>query len=213
MLFGSDTDLFSINYVISYIVVCEFLFFLKTKKKNEINELSTISLSIVFTLGLIGLYKLSSNLIVEKKIFWLSSDYALSSWSILEFPTLILPVFYILVSLYTRIIKSSVALRYNSVDRLFDYLSNNLLYIYMVCLFLRTIAGGVTDLQILGSSELVQVDNIISIIIKFTIFSIITRLLIRFLPSIIDFKRRDLTPLILILGFNIVLVHFLKGGL
>ncbi|WP_372655231.1 hypothetical protein [Halobacteriovorax sp.] len=213
MLFGSDTNLFNINYVICYVIVCEFLFFLKTKKKNEINELSTISLSIVFTLGLIGLYKLSSNLIVEKKIFWLDSDYALSSWSILEFPALVLPMFYILVSLYTRIIKSSVALKYNSVDRLFDYLSNNLLYIYMVCLFLRTIVGGVTDITLIGSAEYTQIDTLISIIIKFTLLSVITRLLIRFLPSVVDFKRRDLTPLMLLITFNIVLIHFLKGGL
>lgn len=213
MLFGSDINLFNLSYVISYLVVCEFLFFLKTKKKNEINELSTISLSIVFTLGLIGLYKLSTNLIVDQKIFWISSDYAISNWSILEFPALILPMFYILVSLYTRVIKSSVALRYNTVDRLFDYISNNLLYIYMVCLFLRTVVGGVTDIRILGSADSSQIDAFISIVIKFTILSIITRLLIRFLPSVIDFKRRDLTPLLLVIGFNIVLVHFLKGGL
>ncbi len=213
MLYGSDIFLFDLTYIISFIVVCEFLFFLKTKKKNEINEVSTLPLVIVITLSLISAFKLSSNLILEKNIFWLPSGLYLSNWTILEFPLILIPMFYILIALYTRIIKSSVALRYNTLDRLFDYLSNNLLYIYMVCFFLRSVMGGVIDIHLIGFKELAFLDSFLSFLIKFGVITLGTRLLIRFLPSVVDVRKKNLLPLGVLILFNILLVHFAKGSL
>jgi len=213
MLFGSDVFLFNLNYVISYIIVCEFLFFLKTKKKNEINELSSLTGVIVFVLATICLQKLSTNLIIERKVFWLGSNNYFADWTALEFPVIVIPMFYILASLYTRVVKSSVALRYNSVDRLFDFLSNNLLYIYMTCFFLRALFGGVTDIKVTSLSEYIYLNSIVSVFLKFSLITLMTRLLIRFLPSIVDLRRKSLTALIILLIINITIVQFIRGGL
>lgn len=211
MLYGSDVLLFELNYIISFIVVFEFLFFLKTKKRNEINELSTLPLVIIIMLTLIGIAKMSTNLIIERPIFWLMDGGYFSNWTILEYPLLLIPMFYILISLYARIIKSSVALKYNTLDRFFDYLSNNLLYIYLACFFLRSVMGGVIDIRISSSSETILVESLISILIKFSLITLVTRLLIRFLPSVIDLRGKNLVPLSIVIILNITLVYLAKG--
>lgn len=212
MIFGSDISLFSFSHLVSFIIVSEFLFFLKTRKRNEITELSSLSLVIVLTLAFLGLYRFSFNLVIEKKVIWLSEYSMFSNWNILDIPVIIVPVLYILISLYTRVIKSSVALRYNTVDRLFDFISNNLLFLYVSCFLLRSIFGGLSDLNIFNTTEASSINSIIVLIIKFLLLTLLTRVLIRFLPSVVELRKRNLTILVLLLILNISIVH-LFGGL
>ncbi len=188
-LFGSDIKIYEIIFILTYLLLSEFLVFLKTKKKSEINEVSMFIMIMILTLVCIGVTKESLNIGISTKVEWLGVNVFLSGWEIFNIPFLLIPIIYILVFSYTRLLESYRQINIKTADRLFDFLSEGFLYIYLVTLFIKTVFGGLEDLSLTGYDFVLPYFKIINLTIKFLIISIVVRLLIRFMPTQNNKKR------------------------
>lgn len=212
-IFGSDIRIYNLLTILTFILVSEFLLYLKTKKRSEINEVSSFIVTAFLTLVCIGITKESLNIGITTKIEWFSTDSFLNNWEIINIPVLLIPIVYILVFSYSRLLEAYKNLNIKTADRIFDFLSEGLLFIYFVILFIKSVFGGGRDIIISELDLVIPYFQILNISIKFLILTFLVRLIVRFIPTQINKKKSkniNLT-IVLLLFTNVSFVLYLRN--
>lgn len=189
-LFASNLSVYSISHVFSFLVILEFLWFLKTKDKENINEISSFLPLTFLTFIYIAISKSSMNLGIESNSLWKSVGAYLYNWQIVNIPMVLIPMVLCLVMVEQRIVVARKNLFHKTVDGIVDVITEKLVYFYFIILFIKSLLGGVKDLS---SYEYIVGPTILAafvLFLKYSLLAICVNLSMRFKSIVKDKKAQ-----------------------
>ncbi len=211
-LFGSDTTVYFIVSIFSYMLTTEFLWFLKNKSKDSMNEVSTYLVFVFLTFGFIALSKGSINIAVETNILWYKFSEYFNNWEVFNIPVVLIPCITILILTEQRVINERKNLFLKTFDGYFDVITEKLIYFYLCLLMIKSIFGGVNDLSFLSIENEVPYLKILVLIYKYVAISMTVHLCLRFKSMSKNIRLRNqvsLTTMALVF-INLCVVFYLR---
>lgn len=211
-LFGSDTSVYFFVSILCYVLTSEFLRFVKTKTREEMNEVSVYLLFSLGALALIAISKGSINLSVETNSLWLDVANYFNNWEVLNIPLVFIPVFSILIFTEQRIISSRKELYLRTFDGSFDLVSEKLLYLYLCLIIIKSLFGGVDDLSFLYIESSVPYTQICVLLLKFILISVCVQMCLKFksMSKNVRYRREISMGMVIATTVNIALVVYLR---
>ncbi|WP_127715413.1 hypothetical protein [Halobacteriovorax sp. HLS] len=211
-LFASNTSVYNITHVFSYLIILEFLWFLKAKDKENINQISNFLPVAFLCFVYIAISKLSMNLGIEVNSMLLTIGSYAYNWQILNIPMIIIPIVLCLSMVEQRIVIARKNLFHKTVDGIVDVITEKLIYFYFVILFIKSVFGGIKDLSGYDYLANETVLSAIVLFLKYMLIALVVNFSMRF-KSIVKEKssHKRLSGLVAILLFvNLFLCVYLR---
>jgi hypothetical protein len=210
-LYGSETDTYTLSTIFSIFLVTEFLWFLKVRDKEYLNQLSVYSPHLFLILGYIAISKDSSNLsIVTNSVFGLDNFFR--SWEIFNIPFVVIPCLSILILTEKRIINFRKQMYLKTLDGLVDVLTEKIIFLYISIIFIKSLFGGVKDLSFIQVESFLPIIEILILFIKYTLIVFTVSMLLKFKPLNKNEVSSSISiPISFALIINLSIIIYIRG--